>query len=147
MARFIRTILGYNDPIEIPWRVKASTTINEGQLVSIDATTRYLVPAVAGDTNMAGIAQQGITTGATVTPDDKITILPIIESVIRIPYVGATKTSLADTDLVETLFNINNSGVLNLDNTTNGTFSVVDYNNTLKYADVIAIETAIKKIG
>ena len=147
MARFIRTILGYNDPIEIPWRVKASTTINEGDLVAIDATTKYLIPAVAASTDLVGIAQQTITTNATITPDDKITILPLTDAVIRIEFTGTTKTTLADTDLVTVLFDLTDANTMNLDDTTGGMCSVVDYNNTLKYADVIIAAANIKKIG
>lgn len=147
MARFIRTVLGYNDPIEIPWRVKASTTINEGDLVAIDATTKYLIPAVAASTSLAGIAQQSIVTGATVTVDDNITILPLTDAVIRIEYAGTTKTTLADTDLVTVLFDLTDANTMNLDDTTGGMCSVVDYNNTGKWADVIIKDANILKIG
>lgn len=147
MARFIRTILGYNDPIEIPWRVGASQTIAEGDLVAIDATSRYLIAAVAASANLVGIAQQAITTGATVTPDDKITILPLTDAVIRVSYVGTTKTTLADTDLVTTLFDLSTATAINLDDTTGGMCSVVDYDNTRKTADVIIMDANIKKIG
>jgi len=147
MARFIRTILGYNDPVEIPWRVKASTTINEGDLVAIDATTKYLIPAVAASTDLVGIAQQTITTTATITPDDAITVIPLTDAVIRIEFTGSTKTTLADTDLVTVLFDLTDANTMNLDDTTGGMCSVVDYNNTLKYADVIIADANIKKIG
>jgi len=146
MARFIRSLIGYNDPIEIPWRVAASQTINEGDLVEIDATTRYLKSAVAASTTLAGIAQQSITTGATVTADDKITILPITDVVIRVDYAGTTKTSLADTDLATTKFDLSNPTTIDLDATT-GMCTVVGYDNTRKTADVIIADANIVKIG
>ena len=147
MARFIRSVVGYNDPIEIPWRVKASTTINEGDLVALDATTRYLIPAVAASTDLVGIAQQTITTGATVTVTDSILVLPLTEVVLRVSYAGTTKTTLADTDLVSTLFDLSNATTINLDDTTGGFCSVVDYDNTRKTADIIIKDANILKIG
>lgn len=147
MARFIRSIIGYNDPIAVPWRVKASVTINEGDLVAIDATTKYLIPAVAASTDIVGIAQQTITTGATVTVTDSIGVIPVTDVVVRIEYAGSTKTTLADTDLVTVLFDLTDANTMNLDDTTGGMCSVVDYNNTLKYADVIIAAANIKKIG
>ena len=147
MARFIRSVVGYNDPIEIPWRVKASTTINEGDLVALDATTRYLIPAVAASTDLVGIAQQTITTGATVTVTDSILVLPLTEVVLRVSYVGTTKTTLADTDLVSTLFDLSTATAINLDDTTGGMCSVVDYDNTRKTADIIIKDANILKIG
>jgi hypothetical protein len=147
MARYIRSVIGYNDPIAVPWRVAASQTIVAGDLLALDATSRYLIPAVAASTALVGIAQQSITTGATVTVDDKIDILPLTDLVIRITFAGSTKTTLADTDLVNTLFDLTNATTMNLDDTTGGMCSVVDYNNTLKYADVIIADANIKKLA
>ena len=147
MARYIRHIQGYNQPIAKPWRVKASTTINEGDLVALDATTRYLIPAVAASTTIVGIAQQSITTGATVTVDDAIDVLPVTDCVIRMDYVGTTKTTLADTDLVSTLFDLSNASAINLDDTTDGMCSVVGYDNNRKWADVILASANVAKIG
>jgi hypothetical protein len=151
MARFIRSIIGYNDPVLIPWRVAINQTIKAGDLVQINATSRWLEAAVAASTTLVGIAQQSITTGGTVTVKDTITVLPLTDVVIRIPYVGTTKTSLADTDLVTTLFDLSAPGAgettINLDDTTGGMCSVVDYDNTKKFADVIIMDAAIKKLG
>ena len=147
MARIIRTAIGYNDPIDVTWRVGANQTILEGDLLAIDATSRYLIVAVAASTDLAGIAQQAITTGATVTPDDKITVLPLTDVVIRVDYVGTTKTTLADTDLVTTLFDLSTATAINLDDTTGGMCSVIAYDNTRKTADVIIADANIKKLG
>jgi hypothetical protein len=147
MARYIRSVIGYNDPIAVPWRVAINQTIKAGDIVQINGTSRYLEAVGNGSTTIVGIAQQDITTGGTVTVDDKIDILPITDVVIRVGYTGSTKTSLADTDLVTTLFDLASGTALNLDDTTGGMCSVVDYNNTLKYADVIIADAAIKKLA
>ena len=147
MARYIRHIQGYNEPIAKRWRVKASTTINEGDLVALDGTTRYLIPAAAGATAIVGIAQQTITTGATVTVDDAIEVLPITDCVIRMSFAGTTKTTLADTDLVSTLFDLSNATTINLDDTTDGMCSVVGYDNNHKWADVVIAAANVAKIG
>lgn len=147
MARYIRHIQGYNQPIAKPWRVKASTTINEGDLVAIDSSSRYLIPAVAASTAIAGIASESITTGASVTVDDSILVQPILDCVIRIEFTGSSKTTLADTDLVSTLFDLTDANTLNLDDTTGGMCSVVGYNNTKAWADVIIASANIAKIG
>jgi len=147
MARFIRSIIGYNDPIEIPWRVAASQTINEGDLVGIDATSRYLKSAAASSTTLAGIAQQSITTSATVTPNDKITVLPLTDVVVRLNFTGSTKKTLADTDLATTKFNLKDPQTIDLDNTTNGMCTVIDYDNDLQWADVLIADASIAKIG
>lgn len=147
MARFVRSISNYNEPTAVEWRVAASQTINQGDLVAIDATSRYLIPAVAASANLVGIAAQSITTSASVTPNDKIAVLPLTDVVIRVSYAGSTKTTLADTDLVTTLFDLSNATTINLDDTTGGMCSVVDYDNTRKTADVIIAAANIKKIG
>lgn len=151
MARFIRSIIGYNDPIVVSWRVAASQTIKAGDLVEINGTSKYLQAASAASTTLVGIAQQSITTDGTITPDDKIGVLPLTDVVIRIPYVGTTKTTLADTDLVTTLFDLSAPGAgettMNLDDTTGGVCSVVAYDNVRKTADVIIADAGIKKLG
>lgn len=139
MARSIRTAIGYNDPIEIPWRVMASTTINEGDLVEIDNTTKYLKPAVQGDTTFVGIAQQSIVTTATITPDDKITIIPLTDLVVRMDFddSGAKKT-FADTDLANVKFGLKDARTVDPNVTgATGSMTIVDYNNTNKYVDVL----------
>lgn len=148
MARYIRSVAGYNEAIATPsWRVAASTTINAGDLVQVDAATRYLKPAVASSTTIAGIAQGAITTGATVTTSDKITVNPATNIVIRVGYVGSTKTSLTDADLATTKFNLKDANNIDLDNTTSGMCTVVAYDNVKKTADIIIADANITKIG
>lgn len=147
MARYIRHISGYNQPIAKGWRVAASTTINEGDLVQLNAASKYLEPAVAASTTLVGIAQQSITTDASVTPDDEIDIIPLSGLVVRLPYIGTTKTSLTDADLATTLFDVTSAGKVSLDDTTGGMCSVVGYDNDKKTADVIFATDNVVRIG
>lgn len=147
MARYIRHIEGYNQPISKRWRVDVNQTINEGDLVQLDATSRWLEVAVAASTTLVGIAQESIVTGGTVTIDDAIDVLPLTNCVIRIPYTPGTKTSLADTDLVSTLFDLASKTNMSLDDTTGGMCSVVGYDNVNDTADVIIAAAAIARIG
>ena len=137
MSRYIRSISGYNEPVNVNWRVDVSQTIAEGDIVQIDATSRYLEAAAPASTTLVGIAMQSITTGASVTADDSIDVIPLTGIVVRMAYTGVTKTSLADTDLLTTLFDIDNGTTIDLDDTTGGMCSVVDYDNTNDTADVI----------
>lgn len=136
MARYIRNVSGYNQPINRKWRVAASTTINEGDLVQVDSTSRYLVPAVAGSVTLVGFALESITTGSTVTPDDAIMITPLTGIVVRVNFDGSVKETLADTDLATTLFDLKDATTIDLD-ATGGMCAVVDYDNDRKTADVV----------
>jgi hypothetical protein len=62
-------------------------------------------------------------------------------------YTGSSKTSLADTDLVTTLFDIDNGTTIDLDDTTGGMCSVVAYDNDNDTADVIFAAANIAIIG
>jgi len=146
MARYIRTISGYNEPVNVKWRVDVSQTITEGDLVQIDGTSRWLEAAAPASTTLVGIAQQSITTGASVTVADSIDVLPLTGVVIRLDYVGSSKTSIVDTDLLTTLFDIDNGTEMDLDDTTGGMCSVVDYDNTNDTADVIIATANIVRL-
>lgn len=137
MARYIRSISGYNDPVAVKWRVDVSQTIAEGDLVQIDATSRWLEAAEPASTTLVGIANESITTGVSVDAGDAISITPLTGIVVRLSYVGSSKTSLADTDLGTTLFDIDNGTEMDLDDTTGGMCSVVAYDNDNDTADVI----------
>ncbi len=146
MARFIRTIDGYNAPIARRWRVDVNQTINEGDLVQLDATSRWLEVATAASTTLVGVAQESIVTGGAVTIDDTISVLPLTNIVIRIAYTPGTKTSLADTDLVTTLFDLASKTNMSLDDVTGGMCSVVGYDNDNDTADVIIAAANIARI-
>jgi hypothetical protein len=146
MARYIRTISGYNEPVNVKWRVDVSQTIAEGDLVQIDGTSRWLEAAAPASTTLVGIAMQSITTTASVTVADSIDVLPLTGVVIRMDYVGSSKTSIVDTDLLTTLFDIDNGTEMDLDDTTGGMCSVVDYDNTNDTADVIIATANIVRL-
>lgn len=148
MARFIRSIIGYNDPIAVPWRVAASQTITAGDLVELDATSRYLKSAIAASTTLAGVAQSSITTGATVTVADTISVLPLTEVVVRldVDQSGAKKT-FADTDLALTKYALKTPTSIDPNVTAGGMCQVVDYDNTKKTVDVVFAAAAIAPIA
>lgn len=137
MARFIETIDGRNQAVVKNFNVGASQTINEGDLVQIDATSRKIVAAVAASTTLVGIANRSITTGASVTSKDNIGVTLLKSVVVRVSYVGTTKTTLAETDLYTTKFDLNDKNSINLDDTTGGMCQVIAYDNTQKTADVV----------
>lgn len=137
MARFIEMIDGRNQAVVKNFNVGASQTINEGDIVQIDATTRKLVVGVAASTTLVGIANRSITTGASPTAKDNIGVTLFKNAVVRVPYVGTTKTTLAETDLYTTKFDLNDKTSINLDDTTGGMCQVIAYNNTAKTADVV----------
>lgn len=147
MARYIRTISGYNEPIAKEWRVAASKTIKEGDIVELDATSRYLQPASAGSETIVGVALESITTGAQVTPKDKIKIIPATGCVFRVKFTGSVKTTLADTDLATTQFDLADAQTIDLDDTTDGMCRVVGYDNNLGYADIIIDKANVVEIG
>jgi hypothetical protein len=146
MSRYIRSISGYNDPVAVKWRVDVSQTIAAGDLVQIDATSRWLEAAAPASTTLVGIAMQSITTGASVTVADSIDVIPLTGIVIRMDYVGSSKTSIVDTDLLTTLFDIDNGTEIDLDDTTGGMCSVVGYDNTNDTADVIIATANIVRL-
>jgi hypothetical protein len=140
MARFIRTLNGYNQPVDVKWRVAINQTINVGDIVQLNTTSRRLEAAVAASTTLVGVAQEAITTGGTVTAKDAIKVTPLTGGVFRIDFTGSSKTTLAETDLVTTLFDLSNKTTMNLDDTSGGMCSVLSFNNgssvVTKYADV-----------
>ena len=146
MARFIRTLHGYNQPVAVRWRVAINQTINVGDIVQLNSTSRYLEAGVAASTTLVGIAEEAITTGGTVTSKDAIPVTPLTGGVFRVPFTGSTKTTLADTDLVTTAFDLSNKTTINLDDTTGGMCSVLGYNNTAGYADVAFATANVARI-
>lgn len=131
--RVIKSKTGNNSTPTIRVKAAASTTILEGDLVTIAGAK-----AVAASTTIAGIAIAPITTGATVLPSDHILVQPLGNAIVRVPYIGTTKTSLADSDIAAgTAFDLGAGMTLNLDDTTGGFMKVIRYDNTAKTADVI----------
>lgn len=137
MARFIEMIDGRNQAVVKYFNVGSSQTIKAGDALQIDPTSRKVVAAVAGSTTLIGTANKDITTGGTVTNKDNIGVTLFKNSVFRFPYVGTTKTTLAEADLYNTKFDLNDSKSINLDDTTGGMCQVIAYDNTKKTADVV----------
>lgn len=142
MARFIEMIDGRNQAVVKYFNVGASQTINEGDLVQIDATSRKIVAGVAASTTLVGIANRSITTGASPTAKDNIGVTLLKNAVVRLSYVGTTKTTLAEADLYSTKFDLSDKVSINLDDTTGGMCQVLAYDNTKKTADVLVTTLA-----
>jgi hypothetical protein len=148
MARYIRSVPGYNEPIAVKWRVDANQTINEGDLVQIDSTTRYLQSATATSTTLVGIAQQSYTTGSTVTPEDAIFVTPLSGIVCRIAFdTSGAKKTFADTDLSTTKFALKTTNSVDPNTTASGMCQVVGYDNTHLTVDVIIAAASLAAIG
>jgi hypothetical protein len=137
MATYKKSITGRNEPVTVNLNIAASQTINEGDLIQIDATSRKGEAAVVASTTLIGIAQTAITTGASVDDTDSIPVTLLEGAVIRIAYTGSTKTTLAETDLYSTSFDLSDKKTLNLDDTTGGMCKVLAFDNDNDTADVV----------
>jgi hypothetical protein len=137
MATYKRSITGRNEPVTVNLNIAASQTITAGDLLQINATSRKGEAAVAASTTLFGIAQADITTGASVDDTDSIPVTLLEGAVIRIDYTGTTKTSLAETDLYSTAFDLSDKKTLNLDDTTGGMCKVLAFDNDNDTADVV----------
>lgn len=110
--------------------IKTSAAVKDGDIVAI--TSGLITAMTAADTGIVGIANGDTASGGIA----QVTLLSPM-SVIRVPYVGTTKTTLADADKWGTAFDWDDTNKkLNLDDTTGGMLKVVNYNNTAKTADV-----------
>jgi len=149
MPSIVRSARGANQDAPIYWlAIDVSQTINVGDLIQIDATSRKGEVAIAASTTLVGIAQEPITTGATVTAADKIPVALIRGMVVRLPFTtGGTKTTFADTDKYTTAYDLSNKTTLNPDDTTGGMCFVQDYNNTKATVDVIFADASIANVG
>lgn len=90
----------------------------------------------AADTYFVGISNQKVKIVTAGDPLEVILALPDVE--FKVPYVGATKKTLADAD-IGTAFDLSatDAGVIDLDDTTGGAWIVVDYDNTNSFAIVV----------
>lgn len=137
-----------NVPIIYHLAIDVSQTINVGDLIQIDATSRKGEVAIAASTTIVGIAQEAITTGGTVTADDTIPVALVRGMVVRMPYAtGGTKTSFADTDKYTTAYDLSNKTTLNPDDTTGGMCYIQAYDNTADTVDVIFADASLANIG
>lgn len=149
MPSIVRSARGANQDAPVVWvPIDVSQTINVGDLIQIDGTSRKGKVAVAASTTLAGIAQDAITTGGSVTAADQIPVALIRGMVIRLPFAtGGTKTSFADTDKYTTAYDLSNKTTLNPDDTTGGMCYIQAYNNTAATVDVIFADANLVNIG
>lgn len=147
--QIVRSARGANQDAPIYWlAIDVSQTINVGDLIQIDATSRKGEVAVAASTTLVGIAQEAITTGASVTSDDVIPVALVRGMVVRLPYSTAgTKTSFADTDKYTTAYDLLNKTTLAPDDTTGGMCYVQAYDNTADTVDVIFADANLANVG
>lgn len=148
MAEIVRSfVTDTNVPIVVWALVGDSQTINVGDLVQIDSTSRKLVAAVAASTTIVGIAGAAITT-TTATAADKIPVTLVRNQVVRIPFAtGGTKTTFAQTDLYTTAYDLSNKTTVNPDDTTGGMCYIQAYNNTQATVDVIFAVASLAHVG
>jgi len=129
---------GNNNPDVEYFNVAASQTIVTGDLVQINASTRLLEVATAASTTIVGVANETITTGATVTAVDNIPVVLARGVVIRMNFTGAgTKKTFASTDLYSTLFDLSNKTTVNPDDVTGGMAQIIAYDNAKLTVDVV----------
>jgi predicted RecA/RadA family phage recombinase len=108
-----------------PMTVKITTNaaVVEGDILAI--TSGLVGPLSAADSDIIGIAMGDAASGA----EASVLLLGPM-SVIRVPFAGSTKKTLADADRFGTLYDWNATNkVLNLDDTNGGVFAVVNYVN------------------
>jgi len=116
--------------------IKTNAAVVAGDLLAI--TSGLVGPATAADAAIIGIAGGDAASGA------KCQVILLNEmSVVRVPYMGTTKTSIVEADLFGTKFDWDATKKLNLDDTTGGYLQVVAYDNTAKTADVVVCKAAL----
>lgn len=147
MAQIVRSARGANqDAPIVSLTIDASQTIELGDLIQLDATSRLGEAAVAATTTLVGIAQQAVTTGAGETAD--IPVALIRGMVIRLAVSQAgTKKTFATTDKYTTAYDLLNKTTVAPDDTTGGMCYVQDFDNTAHTVDVIIADAAISNVG
>lgn len=149
MASIVRNARGSNQDAPVVWLpIDVSQTIEVGDLIQIDATSRKGELAIAASTTLVGIAQQAITTGVAVTDADQIPVSIIRGMVIRLAVdQGGSKKTFASTDKYTTAFDLKDEVSVNPDDTTDGMCLVQDYDNTAHTVDVIIADANLANVG
>lgn len=136
-----------NVPIVVNINVADSQTINVGDLLQINATSKLAEVAVAASTTIVGIANTAITT-TTATATDIVSVTLIRREVVRMAVSQAgTKKTFATTDKYLTAYDLLNKTTIAPDDTTGGMCYVQGYDNTLNTVDVIFAEANIANVG
>lgn len=149
MAQIVRSFAtDTNVPIVVGGLLVADNqTINVGDLLQINTSTRKVEVAVAASTSLLGIANKAITT-TTATAADVVDVTLIRHQVVRLPFAtGGTKTTFTQADLYLTAFDLSNKTTLNPDDTTGGMCYVQAYNNTQATVDVIFAAASQANVG
>ena len=136
-----------NVPIIYHLAIDDTQTINVGDLIQLDATSKKGEVAVAASTTIVGIAMEAITT-TTATAADVIPIALVRGFVVRAAVSQAgTKKTFATTDKYLTAYDLLNKTTIAPDDTTGGMCYVQDYDNTANTVDVIFAEANLAYIG
>lgn len=136
-----------NVPLIYHLAIDDSQTINVGDLIQIDSTSKKGEVAVAASTTIVGIAQQAITT-TTATDADVIPIALVKGEVVRMAVSQAgTKKTFLTTDKYLTAFDLLNKTTIAPDDTTGGMCYVQGYDNTQNTVDVIFAVANLANIG
>jgi hypothetical protein len=133
-ARYLKSLDGSQPSVV---KIVTNAAVVAGDILAI--TSGLVGPLTAADAAIIGIAQGDADIGA-----ECYVALINDKSVIRVPYAGTSKTSLAAADRFGTAFDWDATAKkLNLDDTTGGTMIVVNYDNTADTADVIFKASAL----
>ena len=136
-----------NVPIVVNINVADSQTINVGDLLQINATSKLAEAAVAASTTIVGIANTAITT-TTATATDIVSVTLVRREVVRMAVSQAgTKKTFATTDKYLTAYDLLNKTTIAPDDTTGGMCYVQGYDNTLNTVDVIFAEANLANVG
>lgn len=124
-----------------------SQTVNAGDLLEINGTSRTAEVGVAASTTLFGIANQSATT-ATATASDVISATLLRGQVVRMNvYQGGVKKTFAQTDMYTTAFDLHDQTSVDPNDTTGGMCYVVGYDNTANTVDVIFALANLASVG
>ena len=124
--------------------VNDTQTILKGDIIIVSSGKASLgADGTCTDGVVLGTATHAITT-TTATATDILKVDVDKKGIYRFDYAGSSKTSLAATDLYDTIFDVNDAHTVDLDDTTGGCCIVVDYDNTAETCDVILINRVAK---
>lgn len=127
--------------------VADSQTINVGDLIQINSSSRKAEVAVAASTTIIGIANNAITT-TTATATDVVSITKVRGQVVRMAVdQTGTKKTFAQTDAYTTAFDLKDKKSINPDDTTGGMCYVQAWDNTANTVDVIFADANLANIG
>jgi len=120
MAKYVYS-LDNSQPMTV--KITTNAAVVEGDILAI--TSGLVGPLTAADVDIIGIAMGDAASGAEASV---LLINPM--SVIRVPFTGSTKKTLAAADRFGTLFDWDATAKdMDLDDTTGGVFAVVNYVN------------------